>query len=336
TPTLFATMEKLPLYSSDARRGSLKPKVARPRPRWLEKTIYRRLPAVLCLVAVWYLFGRPVSLYLTNSFAPCNTPECLKTSSPEPAYIAEPTPAVHKENPPAPVDQKLVHPKPVSKTKIPLEAHIMSKCPDAQECLQDLVLPAMERISDKVDFQLSFIARVSKETSEIECKHGPTECIGNMLMLCAANLPFPPTADASLLPKSYPRTPIIRSLGFANCLENDFPRIPERDYVHQCALEHGIDFEALNQCASQENDNPSDGPHGAPPLSGLALLRKNALRGERLGVKISCTVRLAESVWCIRDNGEWKDCAQDGKGGNPQVLIDEVERLWEEKDAGFL
>lgn len=42
--------------------------------------------------------------------------------------------------------------------KIPLEAHIMSKCPDAQECLQDLVLPAMEQISDKVDFRLSFIA----------------------------------------------------------------------------------------------------------------------------------------------------------------------------------
>lgn len=47
----------------------------------------------------------------------------------------------------------------LEQTKIPLEAHIMSKCPDAQACLQKLVLPAMERISDKVDFKLSFIAR---------------------------------------------------------------------------------------------------------------------------------------------------------------------------------
>lgn len=47
----------------------------------------------------------------------------------------------------------------LEQTKIPLEAHIMSKCPDAQDCLQKLVLPAMERISDKVDFKLSFIAR---------------------------------------------------------------------------------------------------------------------------------------------------------------------------------
>lgn len=35
----------------------------------------------------------------------------------------------------------------------------MSKCPDAQGCLQKLILPAMEQISEKVDFRLSFIAR---------------------------------------------------------------------------------------------------------------------------------------------------------------------------------
>lgn len=41
--------------------------------------------------------------------------------------------------------------------KVPLEAHIMSKCPDAKDCLHDLVLPAMQRVHDKVDFKLSFI-----------------------------------------------------------------------------------------------------------------------------------------------------------------------------------
>ena len=41
--------------------------------------------------------------------------------------------------------------------KIPLEAHIMSKCPDAKDCLRDLVLPAMQQVSDKVDFTLSYI-----------------------------------------------------------------------------------------------------------------------------------------------------------------------------------
>lgn len=40
---------------------------------------------------------------------------------------------------------------------VPLEAHVMSKCPDARDCLRDLVVPAMEKISDKVHFRLSFI-----------------------------------------------------------------------------------------------------------------------------------------------------------------------------------
>jgi Gamma interferon inducible lysosomal thiol reductase (GILT) len=42
---------------------------------------------------------------------------------------------------------------------VPLDVHVMSKCPDARDCLQKLIIPAMEKISDKVDFQLSFIGR---------------------------------------------------------------------------------------------------------------------------------------------------------------------------------
>lgn len=47
-----------------------------------------------------------------------------------------------------------------SSNRVPLEAHIMSKCPDAKYCLQQLVVPAMEQIHDKVDFSLSFIGRL--------------------------------------------------------------------------------------------------------------------------------------------------------------------------------
>lgn len=43
--------------------------------------------------------------------------------------------------------------------KVPLEAHVMSKCPDARDCLRDLVVPAMEQVADMVDFRLSFIGR---------------------------------------------------------------------------------------------------------------------------------------------------------------------------------
>ena len=46
-----------------------------------------------------------------------------------------------------------------SQQKVALEAHVMSKCPDARDCLQQLVLPVMEQTSDLIDFDLSFIAR---------------------------------------------------------------------------------------------------------------------------------------------------------------------------------
>ncbi|RAL04714.1 GILT family protein [Aspergillus ibericus CBS 121593] len=216
-----------------------------------------------------------------------------------------------------------------SSNRIPLEAHIMSKCPDARDCLQQLVLPAMEQISDKVDFELSFIAEVSNKSSEIQCKHGPTECIGDMLILCAANLPFPSESD-TVCPTAA-RTPTIRSLGFANCLINSYSDIPRRDLVEGCALEHGIDFEALNQCASQERDGfdgDDDGEEHTPP-SGFALLRKSALHSAELSVKTSCTLRLDESVWCVRDGGVWKDCAKGGEGSKVSVLVDEVKKLWE-------
>lgn len=58
---------------------------------------------------------------------------------------------------------------------VPLEAHIMSKCPDAKDCLQKLVLPAMVRVSEKVNFTLSFIGTPT-ENDGIDCMHGPEEC----------------------------------------------------------------------------------------------------------------------------------------------------------------
>lgn len=43
------------------------------------------------------------------------------------------------------------------KALVPLEAHIMSKCPDARDGMEMLVLPAMQKVYDKVNFTLSFI-----------------------------------------------------------------------------------------------------------------------------------------------------------------------------------
>ncbi|CEL08982.1 hypothetical protein ASPCAL12126 [Aspergillus calidoustus] len=213
--------------------------------------------------------------------------------------------------------------------RIPFEAHIMSKCPDARDCLRELVVPTMERVGDKVDFELSFIASVSNKSSDVECMHGPTECIGDMLMLCAANLPFSQETSADQVATL--QTPPVRYLGFSNCLISNYEDIPDRSLVEQCALEYGIDFEALNECVSQQDDNPNKGDQN-DRLSGVALLRKSARHSADLGVKTSCTVRVDDTVWCVRDGGAWKDCAQGGEGSQVSVLVEQIEKLWKQRN----
>lgn len=58
-----------------------------------------------------------------------------------------------------PIDEVTMPGYATKSTKVQLEAHIMSKCPDARDCLQQLVVPTMEQVSDLVDFKLSYIGR---------------------------------------------------------------------------------------------------------------------------------------------------------------------------------
>lgn len=98
---------------------------------WRERTTSRSLRRGLIIIIACFL---AYFLYLNRLYVKSLAPSSSKPSS------------EHATNS-------------VGTNKVPLEAHVMSKCPDAQECLQQLVVPAMEKISDKVDFQLSFIGK---------------------------------------------------------------------------------------------------------------------------------------------------------------------------------
>ena len=76
-------------------------------------------------------YGLPVQL---SSFRPQHHPETIRTQS-----------TTVKTN---------------QTSLVPLEAHIMSKCPDAKTCLEELVVPAMEQVVDMVNFRLSYIGSV--------------------------------------------------------------------------------------------------------------------------------------------------------------------------------
>jgi len=139
----------------------------------------------------------------------------------------------------------------------------------------------MQNASSKVNFRLSYIGRsvftlstlcelppnspnrVTNDDDGVQCMHGQTECLGNILELCAASL-YPD-------PKIY--------LGFTMCLSRDYQNIPERDLVEDCALEHGIDFDKLNHCVSQ-----GDGAYA------MGMLRESVERSAEANVTKSCTV----------------------------------------------
>jgi hypothetical protein len=131
-----------------------------------------------------------------------------------------------------------------------------------------------------------------------ECMHGPGECLGNMLELCAA--------------RQYPDPKIY--LGFTMCMSNQYEDIPSKELVEECALEHGMSFDKLNECANAES--------GA---LGLEMLRSSFNRTSALGVKKSCTVNVGDSVFAIRDGGEWTDLRN---GSSAADLVAEVNRLY--------
>jgi hypothetical protein len=85
--------------------------------------------------------------------------------------------------------------------------------------------------------------------------HGPGECVGDIVELCAANL-YPD-------PKIY--------LGFTMCLFRDYTDLPDRSLIEDCALEHGIDFDKLHECTTRD-----DGGFG------MSLLRDSVTRSEEV------------------------------------------------------
>jgi hypothetical protein len=127
--------------------------------------------------------------------------------------------------------------------------------------------------------------------------------MGNIIELCAAKL--------------YPDPKI--SLGFTMCLSRDYQEIPDESLVKDCALEHGIDFDKLNKCAVEENGGTA-----------IGMLRDSVRRSIDAGVTKSCTVRLNEEIYCIRDGGEWKDCPS-GAGVNDLIIA--VEKLYQSPEA---
>lgn len=116
-----------------------------------------------------------------------------------------------------------------------------------------------------------------------------------MILLCAAQL--------------YPEPKL--SLGFANCMVNDYRDIPQRDLVQSCAMEHGLDFGRINGCISDEGN-------------AQLLLRDSVERSADAEIRTSCTIRLQGRTWCV--TGGKRDC---NDGANLDGLIHRINSTFE-------
>lgn len=120
------------------------------------------------------------------------------------------------------------------------------------------------------------------------------------------------------------------------CLTRDYKEIPQRSLIEDCALEHAINFDALNECATKDDGSYGIGMLRAsvrrssdvrclPPPHQTTFPRSNVPLYFQAGVTKSCTVRLNNEIYCIRDNHKWTDCPS---GAAVNDLVIAVEKLY--------
>ncbi|EPS44895.1 hypothetical protein H072_1115 [Dactylellina haptotyla CBS 200.50] len=185
---------------------------------------------------------------------------------------------------------------------VDVEMFVMSKCPDARDCVKDLVLPVMAQVYESgiLTLRPTYIGTPDDSNAGMACKHGPDECLGDILELCAYELY-----------KDDPK----RWLGFINCMGQQYQDIPQDEHVQNCAMEYGLDFQELETCAASEDPN-----------RGMELLRASARRAIQLGISTSCTVTVNGKKVCVRDSATWKGCS-----GKPEDLVVEIKRAYEDQ-----
>eukprot|EP00727_Mastigamoeba_balamuthi_P013912 m51a1_g9143 hypothetical protein (200) ;mRNA; r:81356-82310 len=150
---------------------------------------------------------------------------------------------------------------------VAVDFYVMSRCPDAAVCETAWPFDALNAISNVT---LHFIGKST--ASGVTCPHGASECAGDTQQLCARHL-----FDASA------------SWCFVLCQDHTQGSIPRN--AQTCASKCGLNWEALNECASGE--------------LGASLLRESV---ESCGsVRVSCSIYVDGKPRCVHD-GDWQEC----------------------------
>ncbi|KAI7880384.1 hypothetical protein K492DRAFT_195218 [Lichtheimia hyalospora FSU 10163] len=154
----------------------------------------------------------------------------------------------------------------------------MSKCPDKVFC-ENVFSQVLDEVQVPVSLDVNYIAQANQsEEYQHTCKHGPTECLGNIQELCFKHV--------------YPD--YHQWFEFDLCLNEKYESIGTgTGLAEDCAGQLELSFEPVKDCIESDK--------------GLELLTKSVERTQSLGVQKSCTIYIDNRLRCIHD-GTWKDC----------------------------
>ncbi|ORY95539.1 hypothetical protein BCR43DRAFT_493146 [Syncephalastrum racemosum] len=162
---------------------------------------------------------------------------------------------------------------------VPVELFVMSKCPDAVHC-ENVFAKVLDKVDmNRVQLDVNYIAQPDPDQSlGFKCKHGESECLGNVQELCFRHL--------------HPDPRIWYS--FILCMNEHYGAIGKGNgLAESCAKRLGVTYEPVEDCAAS--------------TLGQSLLATSVDRTNHLNVTKSCTIFINNRLRCIRD-GTWKDC----------------------------
>jgi len=178
--------------------------------------------------------------------------------------------------------------------RVKVSFYVMSKCPDATIC-ESLFGPVVQKLSSIIDLHVDYIERGAFSLQNQSCLHGPTECVGNMQQLCVQDLSStyaPHKHSVSMTTSARAAADQTLWWNFAQCQTADRLNIPDNSAT--CASSVGLSQSTIDDCVSTK---------------GPQLLYDSAIRTQKAGQSVSCTMTINDKFWCQHDS-TWKNCPE--------------------------
>ncbi|XP_045116406.1 gamma-interferon-inducible lysosomal thiol reductase-like [Portunus trituberculatus] len=129
----------------------------------------------------------------------------------------------------------MTHAAPANSKKTKVSVYYESLSPKSKAFFTEQLYPVWLDLKEYIAVDLYVYGRTTERVDatgyKFECIHGPEECVGNVMMMCAKiNIPT-----------------VEQYMGFSNCIMDEFKGAAKS---MDCATQFAIDHTPIEQCAS--------------------------------------------------------------------------------------